>query len=159
MYLHRLALLLTLSWTNPSWNGWTREFVPDTSSVCDQAPIPLTDLREVRVYGFWSGGHETVLLTRKDETHREGAPDSVQVVLPHPADLWTLIVVAADSAGNESCAQTTVVNATTDVEHHEHRKEPVTWYDVAGRKVQEPHTPGIYLRKQGREVTKVAVLR
>lgn len=113
----------------------------------------------MRVYGRPEGGTRT-LLTSKDVRGREGLRDSIDVPLEPGEARWYLDFVAVDTLGNESCPTTVTVEPTVGVPQPGTKESvKVRWYDVAGRRVDEPRTPGIYYRVEGTKKRTVVVIR
>lgn len=144
-----IALLLTISWTNPS----TLQGVDGCGSP---SHVLLTDLKEVRVTGQQRGSTNTILLGIKNVEGHEGQRDTLTVDLPAPGQ-WTITLVTIRSGGAVSCPRYYGVGQTLDVP--ERSTTEVVWYDVAGRRMKsKPTLPGIYWRLEHGRTRQVVII-
>lgn len=141
-----LALLLatTLNYTIPVWEATGCDslvVVCDSLGACQEIRSPE---RMGAVEVWWGVRYgEFRLLRVKDVVGREGERDTLEV----PSDtLASVYLVAVDLAGNKSCASRTItVNGRVGVEEGQPKPLPVgLWYDIAGRRIPKPTTPGVY---------------
>lgn len=140
-----LTLTATLRFTLPTHNG---------APYCATGEEPLSDLAAVRLYGAEIG--EPLTLWQQHAATVPGAADSFVVTYgERPVSLW---VAAVDSAGNEGCWAGIQLNGGLAVDPAP-TGPGVRWYDVAGRRVREPHGPGVYFWRQGSRSGRLVRLR
>lgn len=153
--MNALALLVTVWLTLPRCQavaGCDSMLVVCNGSSCDTAVtcLPETQLATLRVWWWERWTPSPRILREKDVRGREGQRDSLQ--LPD----WpvaSVFVTTLDSAGNESCpSNMTTVNGTVAVDPAD--LPEIRWYDVQGRRVRCPSTPGVYFREERTRTTR-----
>jgi hypothetical protein len=122
---------------------------------CVTGEEPLTDLAIVRLYG--AGAGDTVSLLAEHPAGSPGAPDSFAV--QPDGRPWTYWVTALDHAGNESCMSDPVQLGGGLAVEPAPEGPSVRWYDVTGRRVKHPTTPGVYFWRDGTRSGRSVVLR
>lgn len=128
-------------------------------TTCAADGDPLTDLDSVFVWMQPRGARTASLVLAARVRGLEGQAMTVQIPTDSVATVW---VETADLHGNRSCASNHVgVNLTVGVPGFPHVTPPGSeWFDVAGRHVQAPHTPGVYFLRRGRgNVRSIVVIR
>lgn len=127
----------------------------DTLSAYCQGITPLRDLAEVRLVCTrrYSALAETVAV--KDVRGREGLQDSLQ--FDDQGLTWTCILVTRDTAGNESCPSNRIAVNLPPVSVP--FQERVMYYDIGGRRIPTPKSPGVYFVREGARARRVVVRR
>jgi hypothetical protein len=145
-----MVLALTLRWTNPSFNA-------DTTIGCVPSLVPLTDLATVQI---WIRPQETgVISILRELPAVAGRPMEETLDVSWVGLVW---LTTRDSTGNQSCNSHSI-----GVNYPEVASAPPAlsfpgdqWYDIAGRCIERPTTPGVYLRRQaGVPTKKIVILR
>lgn len=134
-------LLVTFAFHLPSFN---------VADSCRDSFVPLDDLESCFVYQQVRY-QQPAILSRTYVRGLEGwpfsfaAPDALEA---------TYYVVTADRAGNRSCPSAIVqVGGAVSVPPAPLMiVPPETWFDVAGRRVTDLSTPGVYTSSRGRRV-------
>ena len=143
-----VLLAVTVAFTLPRFNV--------AATGCLAGTTPMTDLDSVFVWMQPQGATKPSLAYKASVRGMEGAPLQVSLATSSVATVW---VVTKDRSGNLSCdSNLLTVNATTDVQGGPAAK--AEWFDVFGRRVRPPVSPGIYMVRRGRgPATRVVVVR
>lgn len=158
-------LPLLLIWTNPSFNT-------DGTPCTDLSFIRLVGTREVDPITI-SFDLPMKTVDEEDSTifirSGPGLRDSSEVTVPLRAratDYWQFKVLAGDSSGNisdpsnivrVSLTSNSTITGVGDLVGRTNAE--IEWYDIQGRKIDQPKASGFYFRRIGNEVTKVLLLK
>ena len=126
----------------------------DCRSLSDSAMTTLSRLE------FWGvARHERTprLLRLIDVKGRRGESDSVWLELP---GIWSVYSLTYSDLGGESCpSPVLVVHADVSVPNGKTGPQAEAWFDLQGRKIAKPTTPGVYVHRMVGRAEKVVVLR
>jgi hypothetical protein len=155
-----LAILLSLNFTLPNEQARTDSIYQNLSICSGESFLPLTDLDSVFVRAnLYPPARLDILLYSAPVRGLEGQAYTVNLYL-QDADYGTIWVVST-RRGNRSCPSNPYnFNWPLSVLGEHYRKAAVLFYDLQGRRISAPTTPGIYFgRPPGRGTKRIVVVR
>lgn len=128
---------------------------------CSTSHIPLTRLAAVEAWGSRQGDRSAVLLRSKPEVGMEGQRDTIHLPIYANSGVWSVWAVFVGTRGGRSCPTPSVgVNLTTAVPPGPATEvRRLEWFDLKGRRIVKPETPGVYFWRSGNRSGRIVRLK